>query len=73
MSAAKEKPPLNIVGEVEGCIAIMADNLVDDVDQFVDVAEMLSAAGAVKVTLVASLFNCILLSAVSEIDKKIEQ
>lgn len=38
---AKEKPPINVVGDVGGKIAIMVDDLIDDVQSFVDAAHVL--------------------------------
>ncbi|XP_062537242.1 phosphoribosyl pyrophosphate synthase-associated protein 2-like [Armigeres subalbatus] len=38
---AKEKPPINVVGDVGGRIAIMVDDLIDDVQSFVAAAEVL--------------------------------
>ena len=32
----KEKPPINVVGDVGGRIAIMVDDLIDDVKPFVE-------------------------------------
>ncbi|XP_065080179.1 histone H2A, sperm-like [Ochlerotatus camptorhynchus] len=48
---AKEKPPINVVGDVGGRIAIMVDDLIDDVQSFVAAvmeylaAEVLELAG----------------------------
>ena len=39
--AIKEKPPINVVGDVGGRIAIMVDDLIDDVKPFVDAALIL--------------------------------
>jgi phosphoribosylpyrophosphate synthetase len=38
---AKEKPPINVVGDVGGKIAIMVDDMIDDVQSFVDAALVL--------------------------------
>ena len=38
---AKEKPPINVVGDVGGKIAIMVDDMIDDVQAFVDAALVL--------------------------------
>lgn len=38
---AKEKPPINVVGDVGGKIAIMVDDMIDDVQSFVDAAIVL--------------------------------
>ena len=37
----KEKPPINVVGDVGGRIAIMVDDLIDDVKPFIDAALIL--------------------------------
>ena len=37
----KEKPPINVVGDVGGRIAIMVDDLIDNVKPFVDAAIIL--------------------------------
>nr|XP_022317999.1 phosphoribosyl pyrophosphate synthase-associated protein 2-like [Crassostrea virginica] len=50
----KEKPPLNVVGDVGGRIAIIVDDMIDDVDAFVKVAEVLKERGAYKVYVMAT-------------------
>ena len=45
----KEKPPLNLVGNVNGKIAIIVDDIIDDVDVYVTAAELLHSRGAYKV------------------------
>ncbi|XP_068153103.1 phosphoribosyl pyrophosphate synthase-associated protein 2 isoform X4 [Drosophila tropicalis] len=50
----KVKPPLTIVGDVSGKIAIMVDDLIDDVQAFVAAAEMLKDNGACKVYVLAT-------------------
>ncbi len=45
----KEKPPLNLVGNVMGKIAIIVDDIIDDVDDYVNAAELLHQRGAYKV------------------------
>ncbi|XP_055875613.1 phosphoribosyl pyrophosphate synthase-associated protein 1-like isoform X2 [Biomphalaria glabrata] len=52
--AAKEKPPFNVVGDVGGRIAIIVDDMIDDVVAFVKVAEILKDRGAYKVLVVAT-------------------
>ncbi|XP_005106387.1 phosphoribosyl pyrophosphate synthase-associated protein 2 isoform X2 [Aplysia californica] len=52
--AAKEKPPFNVVGDVGGRIAIIVDDMIDDVDAFVKVADILKERGAYKVLVVAT-------------------
>lgn len=52
--AAKEKPPFNVVGDVGGRIAIIVDDMIDDVITFVKVAEILKERGAYKVLVVAT-------------------
>ncbi|XP_059469927.1 phosphoribosyl pyrophosphate synthase-associated protein 2 [Neocloeon triangulifer] len=51
---AKEKPPINVVGDVGGRIAIMVDDLVDDVQSFVAAAEVLKERGAYKIYVLAT-------------------
>ncbi|XP_018795231.1 PREDICTED: phosphoribosyl pyrophosphate synthase-associated protein 2 isoform X2 [Bactrocera latifrons] len=50
----KVKPPLTIVGDVKGRIAIMVDDLIDDVQAFVDAAALLKENGACKIYLLAT-------------------
>ncbi|KAK3090493.1 hypothetical protein FSP39_012283 [Pinctada imbricata] len=50
----KEKPPLNVVGDVGGRIAIIVDDMIDDVMSFVKVAEVLKDRGAYKVYVMAT-------------------
>ncbi|KAM7540598.1 hypothetical protein Aperf_G00000031394 [Anoplocephala perfoliata] len=50
----KEKPPLNLVGNVLGKIAIVVDDIIDDVDDYVTAAELLHSRGAYKVYLIAT-------------------
>ncbi|XP_012284355.1 phosphoribosyl pyrophosphate synthase-associated protein 2 [Orussus abietinus] len=51
---AKEKPPINVVGDVGGRIAIMVDDMVDDVETYVAAAEVLKERGACKVYILAT-------------------
>ncbi|XP_022916523.1 phosphoribosyl pyrophosphate synthase-associated protein 2 [Onthophagus taurus] len=51
---AKEKPPINVVGDVGGRIAIMVDDLIDDVQSFVAAAEILKERGAYKIYVLAT-------------------
>jgi len=51
---AKEKPPINVVGDVGGRIAIMVDDMIDDVRSFVAAAEVLKDRGAYKVYVMAT-------------------
>ncbi|KAL4718080.1 hypothetical protein ACJJTC_018226 [Scirpophaga incertulas] len=51
---AKEKPPINIVGDVAGRIAIMVDDMIDDVHSFVAAAEVLKDCGAYKIYILAT-------------------
>ncbi|VDD79924.1 unnamed protein product [Mesocestoides corti] len=44
----KEKPPLSLVGNVNGKIAIIVDDIVDEVDDYVTAAELLHSRGAYK-------------------------
>ncbi|KAK7601840.1 hypothetical protein V9T40_009281 [Parthenolecanium corni] len=50
----KEKPPINVVGDVGGRIAIMVDDLIDDVESFVAAAEILKERGAYKIYVMAT-------------------
>lgn len=50
----KEKPPINVVGDVSGRIAIMVDDLIDDVQSFVAAAEVLKENGACKIYVLAT-------------------
>lgn len=51
---AKEKPPINVVGDVAGHIAIVVDDMIDDVEAFVSVAQILHDRGAYKIYVVAT-------------------
>lgn len=51
---AKEKPPIQVVGEVKNKNAIMVDDLLDDVQPFIEAAEALKEAGANKIYLMAT-------------------
>jgi ribose-phosphate pyrophosphokinase len=51
---AKEKPPINVVGDVGGRIAIMVDDMIDDVQSFVAAAEVLRDRGAYKIYVLAT-------------------
>ncbi|XP_051171066.1 phosphoribosyl pyrophosphate synthase-associated protein 2 [Leptopilina boulardi] len=51
---AKEKPPINVVGDVSGKIAIMVEDMVDDVQSFVAAAEVLKERGAYKIYILAT-------------------
>lgn len=50
----KEKPPINVVGDVGGRIAIMVDDMIDDVQSFVDAAHILKNRGAYKIYALAT-------------------
>lgn len=52
--AAKEKPPITVVGDVGGRIAIMVDDMIDDVRSFVAAAEVLRDRGAYKIYVLAT-------------------
>ncbi|CAG2166557.1 unnamed protein product [Oppiella nova] len=54
LAMAKEKPPVTIVGDVGGRIAIMIDDVIDDVESFVATAEHLREAGAYKIYVLAT-------------------
>ncbi|XP_028829545.1 phosphoribosyl pyrophosphate synthase-associated protein 1-like isoform X2 [Denticeps clupeoides] len=51
---AKEKPPITVVGDVGGKIAIIVDDIVDDVRDFVAAAEILKDRGAYKIYIMAT-------------------
>uniref|UniRef100_A0A023F9K4 Putative ribose-phosphate pyrophosphokinase n=1 Tax=Triatoma infestans TaxID=30076 RepID=A0A023F9K4_TRIIF len=51
---AKEKPPINVVGDVGGRIAIMVDDMIDDVQAFVTAAEVLKERGVYKIYVMAT-------------------
>nr|CAB3265197.1 phosphoribosyl pyrophosphate synthase-associated protein 2-like [Phallusia mammillata] len=51
---AKEKPPINVVGDVGGKIAIIVDDIIDDIDPFVAAADILKERGAYKVYVMAT-------------------
>jgi len=54
MLVAKEKPPINVVGDVGGKIAIIIDDIIDDVDSFIEAAGILKERGAYKVYVMAT-------------------
>ncbi|XP_034043981.1 phosphoribosyl pyrophosphate synthase-associated protein 1-like isoform X2 [Thalassophryne amazonica] len=51
---AKEKPPITVVGDVGGRIAILIDDIIDDVEGFVAAAEILKERGAYKIYIMAT-------------------
>jgi ribose-phosphate pyrophosphokinase len=51
---AKEKPPLTVVGDVGGRIAIMVEDMIDDATSFVAAAEVLKERGACKIYVMAT-------------------
>jgi len=51
---AKERPPINVVGDVGGRIAIMVDDMIDDVKSFIDAALVLKDRGAYKIYVLAT-------------------
>lgn len=51
---AKEKPPMHIVGNVKGKIAIIVDTIFDEATSFVAAAEVLKSCGASKIYVVAT-------------------
>uniref|UniRef100_A0A4W4FCB3 Ribose-phosphate pyrophosphokinase N-terminal domain-containing protein n=1 Tax=Electrophorus electricus TaxID=8005 RepID=A0A4W4FCB3_ELEEL len=51
---AKEKPPITVVGDVGGRIAIIIDDIIDDVEDFVAAAEILKERGAYKIFVMAT-------------------
>ncbi|XP_035493160.1 phosphoribosyl pyrophosphate synthase-associated protein 1 isoform X1 [Scophthalmus maximus] len=54
MMMAKEKPPITVVGDVGGRIAIIIDDIIDDVEDFVAAAEILKERGAYKIYIMAT-------------------
>ncbi|KAH7641013.1 phosphoribosyl pyrophosphate synthase-associated protein 2-like protein [Dermatophagoides farinae] len=52
--AEKNKPPMTVVGDVMGRIAIIVDDLIDDVAAFVAAAEVLKDRGAYKIYVLAT-------------------
>jgi ribose-phosphate pyrophosphokinase len=52
--APKEKLPMDVVGDVSGRIAIIVEDIIDDVNSFVRAAEILKERGAYKVYVVAT-------------------
>ncbi|XP_056265827.1 phosphoribosyl pyrophosphate synthase-associated protein 1-like isoform X2 [Pseudoliparis swirei] len=51
---AKEKPPITVVGDVGGKIAIIVDDIIDNVEDFVAAAEILKERGADKIYIMAT-------------------
>jgi ribose-phosphate pyrophosphokinase len=50
----KEKIPMDVVGDVSGRIAIIVEDMIDDVEAFAHAAEVLRDRGAYKVYVMAS-------------------
>ena len=50
----KAKPPINVVGDVNGRVAIMVDDMIDDVKSFIDAAHILKERGAYKIYVLAT-------------------
>ncbi|CAD5217549.1 unnamed protein product [Bursaphelenchus okinawaensis] len=50
----KEKPPLTVVGDVGGKIAIIVDDFIDEAQTFVQAAEVLKQRGAYKIYVLAT-------------------
>lgn len=50
----KEKLPMDVVGDVSGRIAIIVDDMIDDVDAFARAAEVLRERGAYKIYVMAT-------------------
>ncbi|XP_037119029.1 phosphoribosyl pyrophosphate synthase-associated protein 1-like isoform X2 [Syngnathus acus] len=51
---AKEKPPITVVGDVGGRIAIIVDDIIDNAEEFVAAAEILKERGAYKIFIMAT-------------------
>ncbi|CAH8858215.1 unnamed protein product [Trichobilharzia szidati] len=54
MMIPKAKPPLTLVGDVNSRIAIIIDDIIDDVSKFVTAAELLHERGAYKIFVIAT-------------------
>lgn len=54
LQVEKEKPPINVVGDVHGKIAIMIDDVIDEVDHLIAAARCLKERGTYKVYVVAT-------------------
>ncbi|XP_049575899.1 phosphoribosyl pyrophosphate synthase-associated protein 1 isoform X1 [Syngnathus scovelli] len=54
MMMAKEKPPITVVGDVGGRIAIIVDDIIDSAEEFVAAAEILKERGAYKIFIMAT-------------------
>nr|XP_054763091.1 phosphoribosyl pyrophosphate synthase-associated protein 2-like [Lytechinus pictus] len=50
----KEKPPINVVGDVGGRIAIIVDDMIDEAESFVAAAELVKDRGAYKIYIIAT-------------------
>ncbi|KAL4624465.1 phosphoribosyl pyrophosphate synthase-associated protein 2-like [Arapaima gigas] len=50
----KEKPPITVVGDVGGRIAIIVDDIIDDVHSFLAAADTLKERGAYKIYVMAT-------------------
>ena len=51
---SKEKPPIYLVGDVSGKVAIMVDDIMDDVKTYVSAAKVLKENGASMVYAMAT-------------------
>jgi ribose-phosphate pyrophosphokinase len=54
LQVEKEKPPINVVGDVHAKIAIMIDDVIDEVDHLIAAARCLKDRGSYKVYAVAT-------------------
>lgn len=50
----KEKPPITVVGDVGGRIAIIVDDIIDNVEAFIAAADILKERGAYKIYIMAT-------------------
>ena len=50
----KEKLPMDVVGDVSGRIAIIVEDMIDDVNSFAQAAEVLKERGAYKIYVIAT-------------------
>jgi phosphoribosylpyrophosphate synthetase len=54
LQVVKEKPPMTVVGDVHGKIALMIDDVVDELDHLMAAAKCLKVRGAYRVCVVAT-------------------
>uniref|UniRef100_A0A915Q537 Ribose-phosphate pyrophosphokinase N-terminal domain-containing protein n=1 Tax=Setaria digitata TaxID=48799 RepID=A0A915Q537_9BILA len=54
LQAVKMKPPLTVVGDVGGKIAILIDDIIDEAQSFIAAAQILKERGAYKIYVIAT-------------------